>query len=260
MNSYEKMLAHVWIELNSKINKIESGEISPEDRAKLDAIPATASALNPVALESQIPDITGLADRVTAAEGDIDDIQAVIPSGASTSNKLVTASDIPDVTSLTQRVTAAEGDIDGIQAVIPSGASTSDKLALSSSVDYLSQLYGVVSEDVDNIQAVIPSGASSSNKLALSSDIPKDLNVYSVILSPLAWSSIPDASGYYDANYTILDVSNDMSFKPFVFGTTEAFNLVDKIDATNNMLGVYLTLKSKVIPSSNVEFDIYLKT
>ena len=220
MNSYEKMLAHVWIELNSKINKIESGEISPEDRAKLDAIPATASAINPVALASQIPDVTGLTDRVTAAEGDINDIQAVIPSGAS----------------------------------------TSDKLALSSSVDYLSQLYGVVSEDVENIQAVIPSGASTSNKLATASDIPKDLNVYSVILSPFAWSSIPDASGYYDANYTILDVSNDMNFKPFVYGTTEAFNLVDKIDATNNMQGVYLTVKSKVIPSSNVEFDIYLKT
>lgn len=95
MNSYEKMLAHVWIELNSKINKIESGEISPEDRAKLDAIPASASSINPVALVADIPDLTSLTNRVTAAEGDIDDIQAVIPSGASTSNKLATVSDIP---------------------------------------------------------------------------------------------------------------------------------------------------------------------
>ena len=88
-------------------------------------------------------DDTELRNRITAAESDIDDIEAVIPSNASTSNKLATANDIPDTSSfaaasdlqtLSGRVTTAESDIDDIEAVIPSNASSSNKLATASDI------------------------------------------------------------------------------------------------------------------------------
>ena len=85
--------AQVYIELSDRISEIEGGGVTPSDRQKLDAIPASASSSNPVALAEDVPDITGLTQRVTDAEGDIDDIQALIPSGASSSNKLATIND-----------------------------------------------------------------------------------------------------------------------------------------------------------------------
>ena len=88
--------AQVYIELSDRIEKIEGGGVTPSDRQKLDAIPASASSSNPVALASQIPDVTGLTQRVATAEGEIDDIQAIIPSGASSSNKLATIDDTGD--------------------------------------------------------------------------------------------------------------------------------------------------------------------
>ena len=224
MNSYEKMLAHVWIELNSKINKIEAGEISPEDRAKLNAIPASASSSNPVALASQIPDVTSLTNRVTAAEGDIDDIQAVIPSGASSSDKLALSSEIPDITSLTNRVTAAEGDIDDIQAVIPSGAST-------------------------------------SNKLATASDIPtvKSVETISIILPGTGWSISPDPDGYYTQSYTIIGKNFDPDMHPFVFGTNNEFNLIDKCDIFNYDGYMNFTAYVKTVPNVSVTLDLYFQ-
>lgn len=83
----------VYVELSDRISKVEGGGVSPTDRQKLDAIPASASISNPVALAEDVPDITGLTQRVTDAESDIDDIQALIPSGASSSNKLATIDD-----------------------------------------------------------------------------------------------------------------------------------------------------------------------
>jgi len=83
----------VYVELSDRISKVEGGGVSPSDRQKLDAIPASASSSNPVALAEDVPDITGLTQRVTDAEGDIDDIQDLIPSGASSSNKLATIDD-----------------------------------------------------------------------------------------------------------------------------------------------------------------------
>ena len=86
----------VYVELSDRISKVEGGGVSPTDRQKLDAIPASASSSNPVALAEDVPDITGLTQRVTDAEGNIDDIQALIPSGASSSNKLATIGDTGD--------------------------------------------------------------------------------------------------------------------------------------------------------------------
>lgn len=85
----------VYVELSDRISKIEGGGggVTPSDRQKLDAIPASASSSNPVALAANVPDITDLTQRVTAVEGDINDIQGLIPSGASSSNKLATIDD-----------------------------------------------------------------------------------------------------------------------------------------------------------------------
>lgn len=88
----------VYVELSDRISKIEGGGVTPTDRQKLDAIPASASSSNPVALAADIPDVTGLTQRVTAAEGDIDNIEALIPSGASSSNKLATIDDTGETT------------------------------------------------------------------------------------------------------------------------------------------------------------------
>ena len=133
-----------------------------------------------------------LSGRVTTAESDIDDIEAVIPSNASSSNKLATANDIPDTSSfatasdlqtLSGRVTTAESDIDDIEAVIPSNASSSNKLATAndipdtssfataSDLQTLSGRVTTAESDIDDIEALIPSNASSSNKLATANDI-----------------------------------------------------------------------------------------
>lgn len=124
----------VYIDLLGRFREMEAGTLTPEDRVKIDAIPNSAGPTEPVALQSQIPDITGLTQRVTDAEDNIGDIQALIPSAASTADPLVIQSQIPDITGLAQRVTAAEGEIDDIQDLIPSGASTADPLVIQSQI------------------------------------------------------------------------------------------------------------------------------
>ena len=157
-------------------------------------------------------DDTELRNRITTAESDIDDIQAVIPSNASSSNKLATAIDIPDTSSfatasdlqaVSGRVTTAESDIDGMQELIPSNASTSNKLATASDIpdtssfataSDLQTLSGRVTtaeSDIDDIQAVIPSNASSSNKLATMSDISGGSDIFNLDSLPL-WNGDGD--------------------------------------------------------------------
>ena len=133
-DSGEVSAKQVYIDLLSRLRNMEENTLTPEDRIKIDAIPDSAGPTEPVALQSQVPDITGLTQRVTDAEGEIDDIQSIIPSGASIADPLVIQSQVPDITGLTQRVMDAEGEIDDIQSIIPSGASIADPLVIQSQI------------------------------------------------------------------------------------------------------------------------------
>jgi len=150
-----------------------------------------------------------LTDAVSQDASDIDDIEALIPSGASSSNKLATASDIPDITGKADKVSSAtSGNFAGLDAngnltdsgisadIVPSGASSSNKLATANDIPSLtnyvekSDTVGLLKNDgtvdttqyvsdisgkVDNsVVAPVESGTTASQAYAIGEHFIKD--------------------------------------------------------------------------------------
>ena len=150
-----------------------------------------------------------LTDAVGQNVSDIDAIEALIPSSATTSNQLATASDIPVITGKADKVTSAtSGDFAGLDAngnltdsgisadIVPSSASSSNKLATANDIPSLtnyvekSETAGLLKNDgtvdttqyvsdisgkVDNsVVAPVENGATASRAYAIGEHFIKD--------------------------------------------------------------------------------------